>query len=634
VLFVLLALAAPPGAEAGPDPDTWVERANALGLADDPRWLALLHYERRWWPPSRRSAAQSPELFLDARGSEDPRAELAATIRGLLDPTVRSRRGEPVRCSFPARALWLTRSLGLDEDALARPDCPELAAWRARLDPVALTIVFPEAFMDSPASMFGHTLLRLDESADDESRNLLGHAIDFTADTGGEAGPVYLVKGVLGRYPARFGLNPFWEKLKQYADWQNRDLWEYRLDLDADELELLVLHLWELRDVAFPYWFFDENCSYHLVRLLQVARPGIEISHGFPVSVIPIDTVRDVIDPVGTRGPIRHRPSPATALRHATRTLPAEDVRLALALVDGALEPDASDLTALPPERRARALSLAYDTLRFRFLDEEIPREDARRRAHRLLLARSRLGDVPPVSSVPRPPIRPDQGHGTAMFAFASGLEDDRPFLDLRLRPALHGILDPPGGHSPDASIRVLDTTLRWYPALGRVRLQELLALELRSETPRGPLFRPLSWHLSTGLATRLRPQDDGDLDAEPVFRSEGGLGATWAFGDDVRLHAFAELRAETGGSLRGNGAFGPGLAARLVLGGLDESSRLQFGLRAHRLVAGDRATVLAARVDHTLRLGSRFALVSGLGWNRDEGKSWLDAKLELRFYY
>jgi hypothetical protein len=627
-------LLAPSGAGAAPDPAALaplLERARASGLARDPRWLALLHYERHVLPPRHASVVRTPAFFLDPAGARDPESELEATLRGLSDPAARSGRGEPVACSFPARAAFLAETLGA---APARASCPELEAWRARLRPQALTLVFPEAFMDSPASMFGHTLLRLDASAGDESANLLGYAIDFTADTGGEAGPVYLMKGVSGRYPARFGLNPFWEKLKQYADWQNRDLWEYRLDLTPAEIERVLLHLWELRDVEFPYWFFDENCSYHLVRLLESARPGLGRAHGFPLSVIPVDTVRDVIARAGVVGEARFRPSPATVLRHAVRTLPEHEVEIFLALADGELEPENPRVTALAPERRAVVLGLAYDALRYRFLDEEVPREDARRRAHRLLVARSQLG-LPELALEPlRPELRPDQGHGTAMAAVAGGVEDGEPFVELRSRPALHDRLDPGGGHSPDSTIRVLDLAVRVYPALGRVRFHELVALELRSEAPVDRFFQPLSWHASTGLRTRLRPERGGDLDPEPVWRSEGGLGLTFARGDWLRAGAFAELRGETGGSLSADGAFGPGVTTRLSLGRPASRAHLELGARAHRFVAGDRATVIEVRAEPTLRIARDLALVAGGGWHRDEGESWLDGRLELRIYY
>jgi hypothetical protein len=608
-----------------------VERARELRLADAPRWRTLLHVERRHFTPIHRSVARGEAFFLHPDGARDPEAELRATLAALLDPAARSARGEPIPCAFPARAAWLAEALDFEP---APAGCPALDAWRAQLRPTGLTLVFPEAFMDSPASMFGHTLLRLDVATDDPAANLLGWAIDFTADTGGEAGPVYLLKGVFGRYPGRFGLNPFWEKLKQYADWQNRDLWEYRIDLEPEEIDFVLLHLWELRDVSFPYYFFDENCSYHLVRLVQAARPEIEIRHGFPVSVTPVDTVRDVISVTGTIGEPRYRASPATKIRHALRTLPDDEVDAFLELASGERGPDDADLAAWPPERRARVLGLAYDALRYRFLDQEVPAPEARARAHALLLARSRLGLPELALEPPAPRVRPEQGHGTAMLGLAGGLEDDEAYLDLRVRPALHGRLDPGGGHSPDSVIRVLDGTLRWYPALGRVRLHELTLVELRSEAPIDRFFHPPSWHVRTGLATRLRPEGDGDFDREPVWRSEGGVGVTFARGDGLRAGLLASLRAETGGSLAGNAAFGPGLQASLRLGRPTDRASLRLGAEAFRFVAGDRATVLAVRAEPTLRLSRRFALVGGVGWSRDEGESWLDGRLGLRFYY
>jgi len=631
VLLFLLALIVP--AEASPATlDALVERARSQGLADTPRWHTLLHYERRHFTTIRRSVASGDAFLLASDGARDPEAELVATLAGLLDPTAHSARGEPIRCAFPARAAFLAEALGFEP---APGDCPELDAWRARLRPTGLTLVFPEAFMDSPASMFGHTLLRLDVGApDDAAQSLLGWAIDFTADTGGEAGPIYLLKGVFGRYPGRFGLNPFWEKLKQYADWQNRDLWEYRIDLTPEEIDFVLLHLWELRDVSFPYYFFDENCSYHLVRLVQAARPDIAIGHGFPVSITPIDTVRDVITRTGTIGEPRFRASPATRIRFALRSLPDDEVNAFRDLASGERAPDDPELAAWPPERRARVLGLAYDSLRYRFLDQEVPAPEARARAHALLLARSRLG-LPALALEPPPPrIRPEQGHGTAMLGLAGGLEDGEPHLDFRVRPALHGLRDPGGGHSPDSTIRVLDGTLRYYPALGRVRLHELTLVELRSEAPIDRFFHPPSWHIRTGLATRLRPEDGGEFDREPVWRSEGGAGATFARGDWLRATVLASLRAETGGSLDHNAAFGPGLAASLHLGRPGDRGALRLGAEAFRFVAGDRATVIAVRAEPTLRLSRRFALVGGVGWNQDEGERWLDGRLELRVYY
>ena len=59
---------------------------------------------------------------------------------------------------------------------------------------------------------------------------------------------------------------------------ENRDVWEYELNLEPHEIERLLAHTWELGFTRFDYYFFDENCSYHLLSLLDVARPGVELT--------------------------------------------------------------------------------------------------------------------------------------------------------------------------------------------------------------------------------------------------------------------------------------------------------------------------------------------------------------------
>ena len=53
--------------------------------------------------------------------------------------------------------------------------------------------------------------------------------------------------------------------------------------------------MWELKQIQFDYFFFDENCSYRLLELLQVARPGLQLTTQFPLTAIPTDTVKAIL---------------------------------------------------------------------------------------------------------------------------------------------------------------------------------------------------------------------------------------------------------------------------------------------------------------------------------------------------
>ena len=632
LLILVLALAHGSSGPSGAEVEPLLRRADALELARHPAWEALLHVRPGWFGLRRRSELPDGEFFLAPDGRSDPGAELKATLRGLLEPGPGG--DEAIHCRFPARAQWLSQALGVPSERLGAAPCPALDEWRENLSPRGITLIFPEAFMNNPASMFGHTLLRLDVADPNAPRNLLAYAIDFTAKTEGDAGPVFLAKGVLGLYPGFFGLNPYYEKLELYADWQNRDIWEYPLDLTREEVELVLLHLWELDDVGVPYYFFRQNCSYQLIRLLAVARPELDFRHGFPIGVIPVDTVRDALDGFGLQGGVRYRASPATELGVFLRTLEPEARRLALALARGEVGPDDARVAGLGAEERAAVLGTAHEALRYSFLQGEVDEEVARERSYRLLVARSRAtpGGVP---RVPRPDVRPEEGHGTALASLGGGVEDGEGFIELRVRPALHGFLDPEVGFPGDSMIGFLDTRLRIFPGSGRVWLQELVLVELRSMTPRDDFFHPPSWGLETGIRTRLFPESDGDLDRSLVWRSGGSLGLTYRPGDGpATLYGLADAALEIGSGFDHGWALGPGIELGLELATPADRWKGRLFARGHRFLAGDRETDLELGLGQRLTLTRRTAAIAEGGFHHYAGESWLDARLSLQWTF
>ena len=616
---------------AAADEPTLLERADASALHRDPVWRALLHVVRA--PLSWRARSEVPDsaFFLASDGRDDPRAELRATLAALLAPPLPG--DDAIHCRFPARTRWLARALEVSLDELAPAPCPAFDEWRSQLDPRGITLIFPEAFMNNPASAFGHTLLRLDVADPASPKNLLAYAIDFTANSGGDAGPVFLLRGVLGRYPGFFGLNPYYQKLGFYSDAQSRDIWEYPLALAADEIERLLLHLWELDGIEIPYFFFRANCSYQLVRLLEVARPGIPLRHGFPFGVIPVDTVRDVENAIGFSAPPRYRPSPATALRSALGELPAPHAELAISVGIGERSPDDAAVALLDPALRGQVLGVAVAIHQFRFESGEVAGEDARAHAFALLRARS----LAPPGRLPEPPVpaaRPEEGHDSALVSLAGGVDDGDRFAELRIRPAFHTAIESTAGFRPDTSLSFLDLRLRWFPGSGRIRLHELVLAELESLSPRDRFFEPVSWRVGTGLRTRRHPrQRDGALDRQLVWRSEGGVGWTLANeSGSLRGYALLDARLEIGSVFDPGFTAGPGIELGVHVDAGRYGTRLS-ARTAHGIV-GERFFDVEARWVQRLRLARRTALVLDAGWTHSAGASWSDARLEWQWTF
>lgn len=424
-----------------------VPEARLQQLAADPYWIALGHYERGklgGW----RSYVDDERFFLADNGESHPDAELAATLKALYaSPSLGDKHAQ---CVYPARTRWLRQQLQLDD--LPQPQCGEYDNWYRDINPHSAVLVFPAAYLNSPSSMFGHTLLRIDQ-ADVTSNNtaLLSYALNFGAYIEGMDNSIlYAWKGLMGGYPGLFALVPYREKLAEYSRLENRDLWEYKLNLTPEETGRMVEHVWELKQVRFDYYFFDENCSFRLLELMEIARPGIELTEQFPLTAIPTDTVRAVKN-AGLIERIDYRPSREKELLARAEPLDHAERDWAKRLADDDSLLDAPDFKALPMPRQALIQDAAFRLVRYRATGQARDSGIASR-SYNLLRAINR--NPPPDLQVERPG-QPEDGHESRTWQFGVGSRDDRAFAEYGLRMAYHDLADNAYGFPLGAQIEI-----------------------------------------------------------------------------------------------------------------------------------------------------------------------------------
>lgn len=642
LLLHLLLLPAPrpaPGAEPAYLAEL-LAHADRLGLANSPGWHALLHYRPGRFGQAPKSEADAPEFFLAATGAADPNAELAATLRSFFAPAdATGRNGEHPQCTFIARYRWLRETLGFATDRLTERPCAKFDEWRTAIAPASVTLVFPEAYMNNPSSMFGHTLLRFDTVAGGQRRDLLAYASNFAASTADDGAIAFAWKGIFGYYPGLFSLMPYYEKVREYADWEQRDLWEYELDLTPAETERLLEHLWEIRGINFFYYFFDENCSYRILRVLEVARPSLQLSSRFPWWAIPADTVRAVAGDAGLVRGVSFRPSATTELRHLANHLEPSERHLALRIASGARAPDSAEVAALPDRTRAAVLTVAHDIVRHTYVAGGEQRDPALGRARAILLARSKIpahgGEVP---RVPRPAQRPDQGHGSARVALGGGIRAARPFAEIGARPAFHDLLDPEGGYTAGAQIDFLQPTVRIYGDDAQVRLQRLAILDIISLAPRDDMFRPISWRFDTNVLSLLVPGrgDSGvrGLADRYVWRSHGGAGLARRAPFGGLAYAFVDGTFDIGSELDDTHALGLGGETGIFARPLGDRVALHASAAVRQFVTGADRTDIRAGVAQRISVNARHALRLGVDYRRDFGRDWIEAGLAWQLYF
>jgi hypothetical protein len=503
-------------------------------LAESREWQTLLRYKPRFFGGVE-SQVDAPEFFLAPGGKTDPQAELEATL-GALFADDRSDPELSVQCTFPARYQWLKERLQLDPDRLPELSCGPFDRWMEELQPQRITLIFPSAYLNNPASMFGHTLLRIDGRGQDEQTRLLAQTINYAARSGQAHGIPYAFNGLFGRFSGRYSMAPYYLKVRAYGDMENRDIWEYGLDLTGEELDRLLRHVWEMRSAGFDYYFLDENCSYHLLSLLEAARPELRLTDRFSWWAIPSETVRAVAE-AGLLEEVRFRPSRNTILRQRASLMDAGLQRLAKRLTLGELGPDSEETRRLPPADQARVIELAVDYAAYRQNVRFGGAPQTTATVSRLLEARSRLDAPDQTPAITAPEVLPGQGHKPARAEIGYGFEDSRHFIEVTAAPGYHDLFDPQGGFTRGAQVIALRTALRYYPEENRAELERLDILDIMSLSPWDRFLQPVSWKFHLGIGRKHFESSDRLL----LGRINTGFGISRDLSDRTSAHAFAE---------------------------------------------------------------------------------------------
>lgn len=586
-----------------------------------------MHYVPNLIAPGVHGLVDSRDFYNAPDGKNDPQAELDGTLRAFFSEAEETDEVQHPQCRFPARYAWLAAELGFDQGRMPRPQCRRYRDWRSALDAKQLTLVFASAYLDNPGSMYGHTLLRVDAADQDERTRLLAYSISFAAATNETNGLIFAVKGLFGGYPGVFAMLPYYVKVREYSDLENRDLWEYELDLSPEELERVLRHAWELLPAYFEYYFFDENCSYHLLALLQVARPDLELTAPFRLWALPVDTVRALTDQPGLVKRIVYRPARSTIIAERLARMQPEERRMARDLGLGTLNADDVALRALPPERAARVVEAGYDYLNYRRTTGTSEVKDGGALARDLLVARSQI-DAP--SQTPRieTPVRPDEGHRTARMSTGAGRRDRQGFLELGVRPTYHDIVDDDAGYIGGAQIEFFHLRARRYEG-GSARIESFIPVNIFSLSPRDEFVQRKSWRVAAGWQRSMTRSG-----AEPLaVAADGGLGGAWRAGRVARVYASAEGAAraheqfEKGYSL--------GLGARI--GALvDPAPRWRVHAYAQQLgsVAGERVDPGALVLEQRFSLTRDLALRFDLSHQNEAGRSFDSVLLSLHVYF
>ncbi|WP_372741651.1 DUF4105 domain-containing protein [Neptunomonas sp.] len=251
-------------------------------LAKDPMWIKLGHYEANAASESGFvGAINSKKFYVSDNGKVSPFSELRETIASFyseeLDENLHT------QCQFPARYLWLKKRL-LNRVALPKNIyCSEFDEWSENGTFKSISVTYVTGYLGNPTSFYGHTFLKFN-SKNDKSYSL-DKTINYGAVVPDSENPItYIYKGIFGGYAGGFSEIGYYFHKNNYGDNELRDMWEYELNISAEDANFIAAHAWEILKKEYTYFFFRKNCAYRMAELVELAN-DVEIINSKPVTI-------------------------------------------------------------------------------------------------------------------------------------------------------------------------------------------------------------------------------------------------------------------------------------------------------------------------------------------------------------
>lgn len=440
-------------------------------IASSDEWQRLLHFTKN----SRRSQISSPNFFIFKNGQDDYVAELKSNLELFL-------KDESYACKFPARAALLGKKLNV-----SFRNCPEVEEWKELIQAKTVSLVYVTQYVSNPVSIFGHSFLLFQNN---ERPLNLDVVFNNAANVPENVSTYdYVVKGMFGGFPTVYTKEPFYIKIQEYNNIENRDLWSYQLNLSATDIDQLLNHLWELANLKDEqYYFLNSNCAFNIYNALAAVHSELDFIEEPRLYVLPVETVQRV-----------HRITRAVSYYPSIREKLVQ--RYKKIESDGATSIDNAEinLELYEYKKSQNGGQLSAEDLKL---------------YNGAMLYRSKLGRrLTPLEYIA--PNSPDKAHPTWNLSLGVGKEQEKNLTALSISPFSHSLLQNETGFLPYSEIIVLKASFQKKEE-EKFNLDQLTLLKMGNFIESAGFDSQYSWHFAANLNRNIESnyQFNGFVDA------------------------------------------------------------------------------------------------------------------------
>lgn len=500
-----------------------LQLADQKQVSDSRAWKKLLHIEPNMFGLSTRQISD-PGFYLSNSPEYMNQSELEATLAGftaspekfarVIDHPLKKHQTSKVLdhsqhpiCRFPARLAFLQAELGGIPDfwlGLPKLNCVYQEIFLEAVNPESVSFVFSSYYSDSPGSAFGHTFFRINRKSNSAKnrQELLDYGVGFAANVTVSNSALYALLGLVGGFTGSWSNLPYYYKVREYNNFEARDLWSYDLNLQPAEVKMLALHLWEVGPHFYTYYFFTQNCAFHMLTLLEAAAPRLHLIEHVPFYyVIPADSMKALFYEKGLVEGVSFRPSIRKVFLERVKLLdPPTYAAFEKYSVSGDIN-DSKDLAS--DQQRALFLDAAMDLVDLRFpnLNIEKNREQYLKK-NELLETRSTTNFISPEVTVKSTvKDQPEDSHGSSRLGLSYQEKNGVKAGHLTYRFALHDLQDPQVGLPQNSQLEFFNFNFRLLP--GELKFEEMNIFKVLNLNPANFFENKASWGFELGVQNK-----------------------------------------------------------------------------------------------------------------------------------
>ena len=277
-------------------------------IYENPKWLALLHYEN-----GKSRVQKGSNFFLAKNGHKNAKDEYTATIEAFFEqmskPNLKDLKNSTL-CKYPARLYFIAQNLD-DEAFNALIDTSKCDGLNEFLQLVPLDELGLEFAAESdiyPGSAMGHIFLHLrgqtkqDFNATANGETLVrkkgdrqDYAMSYFAMMSEFFNPLDYVGALSGTLKGFYALNPYENAELDYLENEQRNIYIYKVLASKAQLRLFALHLWELKDKQISYNFITHNCTDGIESILALLDSGFAYKRPKPF-ITPTEYIRHLVN--------------------------------------------------------------------------------------------------------------------------------------------------------------------------------------------------------------------------------------------------------------------------------------------------------------------------------------------------